>query len=385
MTESTPRILHVTQPTTGGVAVYVAAVAADQLQRGWQVAVACPDAGWLPATLAARNISHLPWRAKRSPGSTILREAAELRRLIRRYRPDVVHLHSAKAGLAGRITRSAQPTIFQPHGWSWLAARGPLRALCVAWERAAARRADVVICVGAGEQWLGHDQKVDARYRVVRNGVDLNRFRPADDAARAAARRELGLSPDARIAVCVGRLTRQKGQDTLLAAWPQVRRACPGAELFLVGDGQWPGGAAQQDSFSGARLVPAVDDPRRWYECADVVVLPSRWEGLPLTALEALATGRSLVVTDVPGLTEVVAPEVGVRVQVDDVDGLASALSERLTDKSLADREGVAAGLAAGEFDVVASLGLLAGVTAGLLEGGTAVVREGLEIGAPGR
>ena len=71
-------------------------------------------------------------------------ETQRLRRLISQVDPDVVHLHSAKAGLAGRLAvRGTRPTLFQPHGWSWLAARGATARGALAWERLAARWTDV--------------------------------------------------------------------------------------------------------------------------------------------------------------------------------------------------------------------------------------------------
>ncbi|MGH3814171.1 MAG: glycosyltransferase, partial [Pseudonocardiaceae bacterium] len=118
-------VLHTVQPTDAGVAGYVAAVATDQLARGWRVMVACPCGGHLAADLATRGIPRLRWPATRSPGADTVPETQRLRRLIRAVRPDVVHLHSAKAGLAGRLAlRGRRPTLFQPHGWSWLAVRG---------------------------------------------------------------------------------------------------------------------------------------------------------------------------------------------------------------------------------------------------------------------
>ena len=323
-------VLHVAQPRDGGVARYVVAAARDQAARGWTVTVACPDGGRLAGDLARHGVARLRWPAVRSPGPASMAETVRLRTLVERLRPDVVHLHSSKAGLAGRLgPRRRVPVLFQPHGWSWLAVRGALRSATLAWERAAAHRTDLLLCVGESEALQGREQGVDGRYAVVRNGVDLDRFRPAGDLDRAAARAALGVRAGAPLAVCVGRLTRQKGQDVLLAAWPRVRRRCPDAELALVGDGDLMP-ALRSAGVPGVTFAGAVDDVRGWLAAADLVVLPSRWEGLSLTVLEALAVGRPVVVSDVPGLAEVVPPEVGDRVPPDDPDALADALAGRL-------------------------------------------------------
>jgi len=354
------RVLHVSQPRDGGVAAYVLAAARDQVARGWEVTVACPDGGRLADALAASGIERLAWSAVRNPGREAVAEATRLRALIERVRPDVVHLHSSKAGLAGRLrSRRRVPVLFQPHGWSWLAVDGPLRAASIAWERAAAARTDLIVCVGEAEAQQGRAQGVRGRYTVVRNGVDLTRFRPAGAATQVQARRFLGLPESGPLVVCVGRLARQKGQDVLLSAWPKVRERCPRAWLALVGDGDLPLLAAPNVLLAGG-----VDDVRPWLTAADVVVLPSRWEGLSLTVLEALAVGRSLVVSDIAGLAEAVGPGTGARVPPDAPAALAGALTERLLDPARTRAEGVAAARHATEFDQRLTFQRLAAETA---------------------
>ena len=151
--------------------------------------------------------------------------------------PDVLHLHSSKAGLAGRLAaRGRLPTVFQPRGWSFEAVTGPKRAAAVAWERFGARWAAAVVCVSEGERERGEGEGIHARWHVIANGVDLNVHEPADAADRAQSRQRLELG-EGPLVVCVGRLTRQKGQDILLDAWPEILRRVPDARLALVGDG----------------------------------------------------------------------------------------------------------------------------------------------------
>lgn len=345
-------VLHVSQPTEAGVARYVARVAADQLARGWRVVVACPSGGHLATELGSQGVPRFPWPARRSPGVHTGPETRRLRQLIGAVRPDVVHLHSAKAGLAGRLAvRGERPTLFQPHGWSWLAVRGATACGALAWERFAARWTDLVVCVGEGEAAHARHRQVGARHVVVRNGVDLTSFTPATEQARVAARDRLGIDRQGPLAVCLGRLTRQKGQDVLLAAWPQVARHCPAAQLCLIGDGKaLPTSGGHPPP--GVRFVPSVTDPRPWYAAADVVVLPSRWEGLSLTLLEAMASGCSVVASDIPGLAEAITPGVGARVPPGDTAALAGAVAARLTDADLRAAEGRAAAVAAQAFDL---------------------------------
>jgi glycosyltransferase involved in cell wall biosynthesis len=366
-------VLHACQPTDAGVARYVAAVAADQLARGWRVTVACPADGQLAASLAARGVPRLHWPATRSPGMATVPETLRMRQLVNAVQPDVVHLHSAKAGLAGRLAvRGDRPTLFQPHGWSWLAARGATARAALAWERLAANSTDLLVCAGEGELAHARHRRVGARHVVIRNGIDLAEFPAADLGARLAARDRLGIDRETPLAVCLGRVTRQKGQDVLLAAWPEVQRQCPAAQLGIVGDGDLLPALASCPP-PGVRFAGSVTDPRPWYAAADVVVLPSRWEGLSLTVLEALASGRCVVVSDIPGLEEVVTAGLGARVPVGDPLALAGALARRLRQAGLCAAEGWAAARAARAFDVRHTHEQLATVTAALVARCTAL------------
>ena len=333
-----PRVLHVSQPTTEGVARCVLDLVRHQIAANWDVVVTCPREGDLPVEAAAAGAEVVPWEATRNPGPAVVPETTRLAGVARRAAPDVVHLHSAKAGLAGRLAlRGRLPTVYQPHAWSFLAVRGPLRTATLQWERRALRWTDRVVCVSQAEceDGLRAGLRLEGRTVVVPNGVDVDRFSPGD---RSAVRARLGVG-SGPLAVCVGRLSRQKGQDVLLDAWSSVREAVPDADLVLVGDG--PDRAELVDRApEGVRFVGRAD-PRNWYLAADVVVLPSRWEGMALVLLEAAASGRSLVATDVAGAREVVAP--GARSAVvppGDAAALAAAVVPRLQDRRAADEEG---------------------------------------------
>ncbi|MFI0940819.1 glycosyltransferase [Streptomyces sp. NPDC021020] len=361
-------VLHMAQPVEGGVARVVVDLVRAQVREGALVVVGCPagegpvhcrfpasgpfgaaPAADLPAaplgpdTLAAAAASAgarvLRWDARRAPGPRLAREVAAAARAVREARPDLVHLHSAKAGLAGRLAlRGALPTVFQPHAWSFDAVGGPTARAARAWERYAARWADRVLCVSDAERRAGLAAGVRARWAVVRNGVDLARFTPAADpaAVRAALPALSDTGPGTPLVVCVGRLCPQKGQDVLLRAWPAVAAAMPEARLVLVGDGpdrpRLLAGAGP-----GVLLAGAARDTVPWYQAADVVVLPSRWEGMALAPLEAMACGRPVVTTDVSGAREALHPrDVGdCVVPVGDPAALAAALLRLLANRPL--------------------------------------------------
>ncbi|QIQ04335.1 glycosyltransferase [Streptomyces liangshanensis] len=340
--------LHLVQPVDGGVATVVLDLAEAQVADGMRVVVACPGEGPLAAEAARRGAEVREWRATRDPGPGLYEETRQAARLVEDLRPDLVHAHSAKAGLAGRLAvRGRVPTVFQPHAWSFEAVGGVTGRLARRWERWATRWTDRVVCVSDAERLTGERAGVRASWSVVRNGVDLDRFRPAEEPAadpaalRAALPLLAPLPATAPLVVCVGRLCRQKGQDILLRAWPLIVRQVPGARLVLVGDG--PESAALRDAAPASVLFAgAVPDTTPWYRAADLVVLPSRWEGMAVAPLEAMACGRPVVLSDVDGARESLPPgrESLCLVPPEDPPALAEAVSALLRDRPLREAVG---------------------------------------------
>lgn len=353
-TGSRPRVLHVTQPADGGVARVVTDLTQAQLAAGLRVAVACPGGG-LADRLGSLGADVRHWPATRSPGPALVPEVRRLARVIEDVRPDLVHAHSAKAGLAARLAvRGRTPTVFQPHAWSFEAVGGAAALLALGWERWGTRWAARTVCVSEAERLRGVRAGIRGRWTVIPNGIDLAHF----GAEAVGAAEDVSATGAAPLVVCVGRLCRQKGQDVLLAAWGPVLARVPGARLVLVGDGpdharlaarasaygllpDDPALSAPSSSSSSSppsvRFVGAVADVAPWYRAADLVVLPSRWEGMALAPLEAMAAGRAVVVTDVDGAREGLPPALAAHCLVPPQDpaALADAVTGLLLDAPL--------------------------------------------------
>lgn len=337
-----PTVLHLVQPVDGGVARVVTDLVTEQVRAGVRPVVACPPRGRLPRLVAEAGAAVHPWSADRAPGPRLAVEVRAAARLIRDARPDVLHAHSAKAGLAGRLAvRGRVPTVFQPHAWSFDAVRGRTAELALTWERYGTRWSTRTLCVSESERRAGEEAGIRARWSVVRNGIDLEHFTGAGR-SRRAARAELPqlfrLPAEAPMAVCVGRLCRQKGQDLLLRAWSRVTAAVPEARLVLVGDGP-DREALRRDAPPGVVFAGDQPDTRPWLYAADVAVHPSRWEGMALAPLEAMACGLPAVVTDVSGARESLPPgqEAYALVPPEDPAALAAVLVRLLTEPALRD------------------------------------------------
>lgn len=337
-----PHVLHVSVPTSEGTAQAALSYVQHQVARGWGVTVACPSEGWLGYSAREVGADVVWFPATRAPGVSVVDETSRLASIVRHRRPDLLHLHSSKAGLVGRLAvRRRVPTIFQPHAWSFLTGGAASRAVALRWERAGARWTDHLVCVGEGEAAVAREQGIRSPLSVIPNGVDLRRFVAADDVDRKTARLELGL-PDVPTVLCVGRLAEQKGQRLLVDAWRTVARRFPQAHLVLVGDGpdraeleERAGDSDGRVTFAGTRT-----DVPRWLAAADLVVFPSTYEGAALAPLEAMAVGRCVIASWIQGIEESVPYECGALVDPGNVDKLAEAIVVRLESPEIADDEG---------------------------------------------
>jgi glycosyltransferase involved in cell wall biosynthesis len=165
----------------------------------------------------------------------------------------------------------------------------------------------------------------EERITSVAYGVDVDRFRPAPPERRQRCRKDLGFE-DWRVVLVVARLEPEKGLDTLLDAWPRVKAAVPRALLVIAGDGSRRAQLTNQAvSLPEVRFLGLVRDPVPYLQAADCYTLPSLTEGMPISLLEAMATGVPCVATAIGGTSEALAG-LGTLVPPGDAAGLAAAI-----------------------------------------------------------
>lgn len=321
------RILQVVQELgVGGAERVVLSLAAAAPERGDDVAVVAA-AGPLADALSCRvyPLPMLRRRPERLPGA-----ALAVARAIRDFRPHVVHCHNpAMAAVAavptGRGRRT--PALVSVHGVPDEDYRAAARTL--RWSGIPA------VACGPGVAMALHRAGLTVHSTVV-NGIAWPPPPPAD---RRRLLDEWGLPPDTALVVSVGRLVAQKNH----AAAVRALAAVPGASLVVIGAG--PLRAAVLQAADEWGVAPRVvlpgqrADARSVMAAADVVVLPSRWEGLPLVGLEALAARTPLVAADVVGIRELFDGGVHcLLADPEDPDALAAAIRRVLDDGALRER-----------------------------------------------
>lgn len=331
-----------------GGAQHVVYLLAKGLREHYEVTVGCGGGGPLIPRLQAEGVRvvEIPEFCRPPHPVRDLRVLVTLYQWLRRERFTLVHTHSTKAGVLGRLAArwaGAPVVLFTAHGWAFTEGRSAwTRALLTQVERLVARVSDRIVCVSE------YDRDLAIRLRVadpetlvtIRNGLDTGEFLTPADAG--GIRDTLGAAGDFLIA-SVGRLAAPKDPFTLISALRMLPD--PRSRLLLIGSGSLrhaierhirAEGVAERVWLAGERTdVPAI------LREADVFVHSSHREGLPLVIIEAMLAGLPVVATNIGGIPELVDEGVtGILVPRDDPGALADALRRLMMDPALRRRIG---------------------------------------------
>jgi glycosyltransferase involved in cell wall biosynthesis len=319
---TTTRVLHlITRLIVGGAQENTLDLAARLDPRRFQVEVLCgPQTGSEgsligEARAAGIPLAVLPELVREASPWRDLRAIAALARSVRAGGYDIVHTHSSKAGILGRIAARLAGTpvvVHTVHGWSFHPYMSPLaRWVYILLERLAARFSDALVVVARGDIERGLQAGVGraGQYHLIRSAIALEAFDPAC-VDRAAARAELGFPPEAVVIGNVGRFSAQKNPLDWVRAAGEIGRARPDCRFLLVGDGPLRAsvearlqaeGIANRTVLAGLRR-----DVPRLLGAMDIFLLTSLWEGLPRVIPQALAMQLPVVANQAGGAAEAV-------------------------------------------------------------------------------
>jgi glycosyltransferase involved in cell wall biosynthesis len=334
--------------TAGGTGRHVAMLAEGSAGRGLAVSVLGPAAarGLFPAAdFAPVEIAERPHPAR--DAAAVLR----LRRLLSRAAPDVVHAHGLRAGAAAALALARPSGGRLSGGQAGGAPRRPAllvtvhnaapsgavaRAVYLALERLTARRAAAVLCVSPD---LADRMRRAGARDVALAVVAAPPTVPPSAEAIEKAQADIGAA-GRPVVLAVGRCAPQKGFDVLLEAMIAMPGRDPAPLLVIAGEGPAAGSLAARAREAGTEvrfLGPRRDVPAL-LAAADVVAVPSRWEGQPLIAAEALRAGRPIVASRVGGMPALTGDDGALLVPPEDPARLAAALRAVLDDPELAGR-----------------------------------------------
>ncbi len=317
--------------------------------RGHETIGACAEG---PLLAAVRDegfrVVPVPFERALSPWAH-LRAFAALVALFRAERPDLVHAHMPISGFLARLAARAAgvPRVaYTCHGFIFNQEGSRLRrAGGLAMEWIAGRATDTFMTVSAEEATDARRLGLAREPVAIGNGRDPAVFRP-DAAARARVRAALGTPPERPVAIAVSRLVRSKGYAELVRAI----EALPEFELWVVGERLESDRGEDMDAmFAASGLGPRLrrlgyrDDVEALLAAADIFVLPSHFEGLPMSVIEAMLSGLPVVASDIRGPREQVVDGVtGILVPPRQVEPLAAALARLAANPALRTTMGAA-------------------------------------------
>jgi glycosyltransferase involved in cell wall biosynthesis len=255
---------------------------------------------------------------------------------MRRGRYDVVHTHSSKAGIVGRVAAKlagVPAVVHTAHGWPFSredSAR--TKAMWIRLERWCAGLCQAIVVVAESDRARGLAAGVGrpSQYELIRSGIEIEVYRdPGVD--RAEARRRIGVPEHAFVIGTVGRLSRQKSPLDLLAAFARVAAGRSEARLVVVGDGpqrtEVEAAIVRAGLGDRVHLLGLREDVPEILPAFDVFALASRWEGLPRVFPQAMAAGLPIVATRVDGAPDAITPgENGWLVDIGDIEALGARL-----------------------------------------------------------
>ena len=317
-----PRVLLVADsPYFGGITTHLMSIARSMAGSPFEICMATLPGRRDDTTLidACRRDS-IPLHEFQMAHALDVAILPQLRRYVVENGIRLVHTHNYRATLLARLARLPVPVINTCHG---AAAERSLRVKAWQWaELMAARRNRLTIaCSDYVRRWLETRGLDGGRIRTIRNGYAP----PAE--VKQVARAEAGVGESDLLAFYAGRLCDGKGVEYLVEAVSGMS----GVTVLVAGDGPLRADLERQAQAAGARVrfLGRIAQPGPFYRLADVVVLPSRMEALPMVLIEAAAFGRPSIATRVGGVPEVVEHgESGLLVGYGDVRGLQGALKQ---------------------------------------------------------
>ena len=327
------KVLHVsTHMNIGGIGNYVLSLSSALKNKGVSV-ITASSGGSLEGEFLKLGIPHkkIGIDTKFEFGPKVLFSVPALCRIIREEKVDIVHAHSRVSQVASRLASSLTkvPYLTTCHGFFKKRARG----IFDTWGVKVVAISDYV------KRHLMDDLGVaEDRIKLIYSGVDAGRFaRKFSDEEKRELKRSLGLSDDGPVIGTIGRLSPVKGQKFIIEAMRDVVKEFRGAQILIIGSG--PEEAALKELACSAglqdavRFVSSCPDTHKFLSIMDIFVFPSIKEGLGIALLEALASERACVASDVGGIGDIIKDKAnGILVPVGDIDAIAGAVISLLRD-----------------------------------------------------
>lgn len=267
----------------------------------------------------------------------------KVRKLIKKYSPDIVYAHSSKAGAITRIANIGLNNycIYNPHGWAFnMKCSAYKKYIYVLIEKVLSIFCERIICISESEKKSALKKHIckENKIQVIYNGIDIEEY---DN--KSINKVDLRVSPNAFVVGMVGRISEQKAPDVFIEMAKIIKEKIPNAYFVIVGNGPEEllvREYADKHNLSDSLFISGwVEDPMNYVENFDVACLLSRWEGFGLVLPEYMLVGKPIVATNVDAIPDIIINEYnGLLVEVDNPIEASNAVIRLYNDKMLYDR-----------------------------------------------
>lgn len=277
---------------------------------------------------------------QRSLSKADISAMSAVRKLIKKYKPDIVYAHSSKAGAIARVANIGLKKngekircIYNPHGWAfnmWCGKKKQMIYTVI--EKMAAPFCDKIICISEAEKQSAMDKKIcrEDKLHVIINGIDIEEYVQRKAAGLGTVSREsCGIPETAFVVGMVGRISEQKAPDVFIKAAKQIKEKIPQANFMIVGDGL---DRAKIEIYAKEHNIPLyitgwIENSLNYVDLFDVALLLSRWEGFGLVLPEYMMAGKPVVASRVDAIPEIVVDgENGLLIEADNVEQAVQAV-----------------------------------------------------------
>lgn len=274
-----------------------------------------------------------------------IKSTLEIRKLLKKIKPDILYLHSSKAGAYGRIAMFFNRKIkilYNAHGWYFNADMSIKKKKIIALiERILAIRADKIINISKSEYDSALKYKIASEKKmcIIENGIDFKKFDGCDK-FREETRKKYNIRDNEIVIGVVGRLSEQKDPMTTIKAFNEVYKENKNVRLMYVGSGELENEVMKYAKENNlAQLVTItgwIDDTEKYIPAFDIAILPSKWEGFGLVLVEYMACNKPIVASNVGGITDIIKTEnSGFLIEVGNIKEFAKHIEKYIKNKEL--------------------------------------------------
>lgn len=336
------RILHVVQ-SAGGVDRYLRVLFKYMDKDKFENILVCSnDFHQSDYTNLVTDFIHVDMKREISAKSD-LHSILEVRKLIKKYKPDIVYAHSSKAGVIARVANigTGYKCIYNPHGWAFnMNTSDKKRSLYTKIEKISALFCDKIVCISNAEYHSALQHKICKadKLQVIFNGIDIDQYR--QNRIKRLTKQDIGIPDDSFVIGMVGRVSEQKAPDIFAKAAKLIKKVIPNSYFIIVGNGNLEDEIKKYVIENGLnnsfKITGWVENPMDYIQLFDEAMLLSRWEGFGLVLPEYMIARKPIIATNIDAIPDLINDgNNGLLVPVNDPEEVSKKALSLYQDKDL--------------------------------------------------